>query len=312
MRLPGTQRRSFGTGALLAAVATTLLLATLVSRRFFEQPPADLPPRPPSRPAVVGPAGAAPLFRVTALEGAVEFFHGEQWYVAQAGDQLALQDVIRTRRGGRAWLRRGGTEIEVRELVDIRLEALANQTATFGVLRGGSVVANVDDSRQQLEITAAETRAFNRGIARWVVSLGPGGQVSVAAAKGSIGFAAGGQEITVAGGFESTAAPGHAPGGPEPIPQELLLSVTWPDRIAAQTPVAGKVRPSSRVKVNGVEARVRPDGTFSLPLPLEVGPNAIDVTAEDILGRKKSVGKVLHRPAPAPALEPTNEELWKR
>src|SRR5205823_2863246 len=162
------------------------------SRRFFERPPADLPPRPPSRPPVVGPAGAAPLFRVTALEGAVEFFHGEQWYVAQAGDQLALQDVIRTRRGGRAWLRRGGTEIEV------------------------------------------------------------------------------------AGGFESTAAPGRPPGGPEPIPQELLLSVTWPDRIAAETPVAGKVRPSSRVKVNGVEARVRPDGTFSLPLPLEVGPNAID------------------------------------
>jgi glucodextranase-like protein len=314
MKLPQAWRRPMSTGALLAAVTATLAGATLLSRQFFESPTRQLPPRPPTRPAAVGAAGAAALFRVAALEGPVEFLHGEKWYVAQAGDQLTLQDVIRTPRGSNALLRRGGTEIEVRESVDIRLEALANQTATFGVLRGGNVVANVEDDKQSLEITAAGTRAVNRGPARWIVSLAPSGQVSVAAAKGKVGFAAHGKEVTVGAGNESTAAPGRAPGDPEPIPEELLLSVIWPeiDHPEDSIPIAGKVRPSSRVRINGAEARVRPDGAFAVPLPVQIGPNRVDVQAEDIVGRKRTVTKVLRRPAPAPSLESTGEDLWKR
>jgi hypothetical protein len=265
----------------------------------------------------VGTAGAAVLFRVAALTGSVEFLHGDQWYVAQAGDQLTLQDVIRTPRGSTAYLRRGGTEIEVREGVDIRLEALANQTATFGVLRGGNVVASVEDGQQRLEITAADTNSSNRGPARWVVSLAPSGQVSVAAVKGAVGFAARGKEVTVGAGNESTAAPGRPPGDPEPIPEELLLSVKWPelDRASAPAgfaPLAGRVRPSSRVKVNGVEAAVHGDGSFALPVPVVIGPNRVDVHAEDILGRKKTLTRVLKRPPPSPSLESTGEELWKK
>jgi hypothetical protein len=314
MSLPDRWRRSISTGGLLAAVAATLAGATVLSRHFFEAPAREPPSRQPTRPAEVGAAGAAALFRVAALEGPVEFLHGDKWYVAQAGDQLTLQDVIRTPRGSTALLRRGGAEIEVRESVDIRLEALANQTATFGVLRGGNVMANVDGEGQRVEISALGTRAVNRGPARWVVSLAPSGRVSVAAARGQVGFSAQDKEVTVTAGTESTAAPGHAPGDPEPIPEELLLSVIWPelDRPEGIVPVAGKVRPSSRVKVNGAEALVRPDGTFSLPVPVTVGPNHVDVQAEDIMGRKKTVTRVVRRSAPAPSLESTGEELWKR
>jgi hypothetical protein len=314
MRMPDPWRRSVNTGALLAAVAATLAGATVLSRHFFETPTRALPPRQPTRPATVGAAGAATLFRVAALTGSVEFLHGDRWYVAQAGDQLTLQDVIRTPRGSTAFLRRGGTEIEVREGVDIRLEALANQTATFGVLRGGNVVASVEDGEQRLEITAADAQSSNRGPARWVVSLAPSGQVSVAAVKGAIGFTAQGEEITVPAGNESTAAPGRPPGDPEPIPEELLLSVKWPEleRPELPAPLVGRVRPSSRVKVNGVEAPVHPDGSFSVPLPLSIGPNRVDVHAEDIVGRKKTVSKVLRRPPPTPSLESTGEPLWRK
>jgi hypothetical protein len=314
MRIPARWRRSINTGALLAAVAATLAGATVLSRHFFETPTRALPPRQPTRPAVVGAAGAATLFRVAALTGSVEFLHGDKWYVAQAGDQLTLQDVIRTPRASTAFLRRGGTEIEVREGVDIRLEALANQTATFGVLRGGNVLASVEDGEQRLEITAADARSSNRGPARWVVSLAPSGQVSVAAVKGTIGFSATGKEVTVPAGSESTAAPGRPPGDPEPIPEELLLSVKWPepDRPQEPVPVGGRVGPSSRVKVNGVEAPVRADGSFSVPIPLSIGPNRIDVHAEDIVGRTRTVSKILRRPPPVPSLESTGEPLWKK
>jgi hypothetical protein len=313
MTLPEPRRRTLQTAALGAAVTATLVVATLFSRRVFEGPTRELPPRRPAHPAVVGD-GAAPVFRVAALVGEVAVLHEGQWYVAMAGDQLTLQDVIRTPRGASALLRREGTEIEVRDNVDIRLDALANRTASFGVLRGGNVVASVEDDKDRLEITAVGTRSVNRGPARWVVSLGESGQVSVAPAKGEVAFAAQGKEVLVIAGHESTAPAGRPPGDPEPIPEELLLSVVWPelDKGEARAPIAGKVRPSSRVTVNGVAAPVHGDGSFGVAVPLGVGANAVEVQAEDIAGRKKAVSKVLRRPAPAPTLETSGEDLWKR
>jgi hypothetical protein len=47
-------------------------------------------------------------------------------------------------------------------------------------------------------------------------------------------------------------------------------------------------------------------------VPLAVGPNDVEVQAEDILGRKKTVRKVLKRPAPVPTLQHADEDLWKK
>jgi hypothetical protein len=311
--MPAARRRAYNTAALAGAVAITLGVASLVSRHFFEGPSRELPPRHPHAAGLAPPAGAVPLFRVAAIEGPVEAFHNNQWYVVQAGDQLSLQDLIRTPRGSTALLRRGGTEIEVREGVDIRLDEIAAETATFGVLRG-NVVANVDDARERLQINAHETKTYNQGVARFVVRLEESGQVSVAAAKGDVRFAAQGKEVALRAGTESTALPGRAPGDPEPIPEDLLLSVIWPEleHSESDAEVSGKVRPTSRVKVNGVETPTKTDGSFSSSVPLAVGPNDVEVQAEDILGRKKTLRKVLKRPAPVPTLQHADEDLWKK
>ena len=313
MRLSPRNRRALATGALVFAVAGTLIAASIVSRQFFEGPTRAPPP---SHPPVLASALAAPtLYRVAALEGAVEVLHNGQWYVVQAGDLLPLQDVIRTNKGARAWLRRGGTEIEVREDVDVRLEALdAKQRATFDLIRGGGVMANVDDASEEVQINAGEASAVNEGIAHFVVELGPNGAVTVGAAKGKVRFAARGKAVQLTAGRESTAQLGSAPDEPQPIPEELLLSVIWPEpeHAAPSAQVAGKVGPSSRVRVNGVEAPVRPDGRFLSTVPLAVGANKVEVEARDILGRKKAVNKTVRRPPPSPTLQPTDEELWKR
>jgi hypothetical protein len=110
----------------------------------------------------------------------------------------------------------------------------------------------------------------------------------------------------------STAMPEEAPSDPEPIPQELLLSVIWPDddRIDAQARIKGRAQASSRVNVNGVETEVGADGTFRAVLPLKIGKNRVQVDAEDVLGRSKSVEKVVGRAAAKPTLEPTGQEIW--
>src|SRR5262245_44366456 len=134
MRIGG---KTLPPAAIAAIVAATLAVATLVSQRFFEHPRNEPAPRP--NEATEAAPGQAP-FRVGAIEGAVEALHNGQWYVVQAGDLLSLQDVIRTPKGSRTLLRRGTVEIEVREGVDIRLDSLAAETASFDLLRGGNVV----------------------------------------------------------------------------------------------------------------------------------------------------------------------------
>jgi hypothetical protein len=279
----------------------------LMSRRFFErrkpEAPAGL-----SRIAPVVPESDSHLFRVTALQGVVEALQNGQWYIVRPGHLLSTKDVVRTAVGARAMLRRGGVELELRDNMDLRLDDLEKETAQVGQ----QVLASVADGNEHVEITARHTKTANIGAARFVVSVSPSGKVNVAASEGSARFSAKGKEVVVSTGSVSTALPDQAPSDPEPIPQELLLSVIWPedDRVNNQARIKGRAQPSSRVNVNGVETEVESDGTFRAVVPLKIGKNHVEVNAEDILGRSKAVERVVTRAAAAPTLEPTGQEIW--
>jgi hypothetical protein len=297
--------------AILVLVVLVLVVATLVSRRFFEdrkpEMPAGLSPVAP-----VMPDNSSNLFRVAALQGEVEALQNGQWYLVRAGHLLSTKDVIRTKPGAKALLRRGSVEIELHDNMDLRLDDLEKETARVGLLRGGKVSATVGGEGEHVEITALHTKTSNVGAARFVVSVSPTGKVNVATLEGAARFAGKGKEVVVPGGSTSAALPDQAPSDPEPIPQEILLSVIWPedDRLDNQARIKGKAQPSSRVNVNGVDTEVGPDGTFRTTVPLRIGKNHVQVDAEDIVGRTKSVDRVVTRAAPAPALEPTDQELW--
>jgi hypothetical protein len=292
-------------------VAAVLGLATLLSRRFFEQHKIETPAGLTRVAPVTGEADPK-LFRVTALQGVVEALQNGQWYIVRAGHRLSAKDVVRTGVGARAILRRGSVEIELRDNMDLRLDDIEKETAKVGLLRGGKVLASIADNSGQVEITARHTKTANIGAARFVVSVSPSGKVNVATSEGSARFAGKGKEVIVSSGSVSTAMPEEAPSDPEPIPQELLLSVIWPDddRIDAHARVKGHAQASSRVNVNGVETEVDADGTFRAVLPLKIGKNRVQVDAEDVLGRSKSVEKVVTRAASPPTLEPIGQEIW--
>jgi predicted secreted protein len=295
----------------LALVAAVLALATLFSRRFFEERKPEMPAGL-SPVAPVTPESNQHLFRVTALQGDVEALQNGQWYVVRVGHLLSTKDVIRTKPGARALLRRGSVELELRDNMDLRLDDLEKETAQVGLLRGGKVSASVDGDKEHVEITALHTKTSNVGAARFVVSLSPSGKVNVATSEGAARFSGKGKEVIVPSGSTSMALPDQAPSDPEPIPQEILLSVIWPedDRLDGQAKIKGKAQPSSRVNVNGVETEVAPDGVFHATVPLKIGKNHVEVDAEDIIGRTKSVDRVVTRVPPAPTLVPANQELW--
>jgi hypothetical protein len=295
----------------LGLVVAVLVIASLMSRRFFEQRrpemPAGLSPVPP-----LTSESESKLFRVTKLQGEAEAYQNGQWYIVRAGHLLSAKDVIRTKSGARAMLRRGSVEIELRDNMDLRLDDLEKETARVGLLRGGKVSASVAGTNEHVEITARHTKTSNVGAARFVVSVSPTGKVNVATSEGAAKFSGKGKEVIVPGGSVSTALPDQAPGDPETIPEQLLLSVIWPedDRVGSQAKVKGKAQPSSRVNVNGVETDVGPDGTFQSTVPLRIGKNHVQVEAEDIAGRSKTVDRVVTRPAPPPTLETSDQELW--
>ena len=57
-------------------------------------------------------------------------------------------------------------------------------------------------------------------------------------------------------------------------------SVVRSDRVLLH----GVTSPDAIVSVNGVILEVQPDGTFELTLPLEPGPNIVDIVASDLEG----------------------------
>lgn len=306
--------RKLGTTVLVASGLLALGAAAVVSRRFLNSRPlpstasAPAPVAPPVRPSDEA------LFRVTAATGTVEAQRGGLWLPIKKGDTLTRSDVVRTAAGGRAVLSlSAGTEIELRERVEIELDRLARGTTVD--LRRGKLVARVSGS-DGLEITSRDTRTANEGPAHFVVLSDERGRVSVAALSGKAKFTAGGKSLTLPEGTQSSSEGGAAPSDPERIPEEVLLDVVWPAAEqrhgASETEVQGRAAPSSVVTVNGAPATVGADGHFTATVPLRTGKNTVDVAAEDLSGRTRQTSATLLRHGAPPVLTPEATDLWKK
>ncbi|MEP6653848.1 MAG: hypothetical protein ABJA82_10835 [Myxococcales bacterium] len=320
---PRRARRTilFGSLALLLLCALTVV-AVRLSRRVGERNSA----RPlveasgPGHGAGGGAQTAAPevdsrIFQVTEATGRVEAQRDGKWTLVVSGDVLTQDDLVRTG-VGRAILRRGATEVELRDRVEIRLENISRAGTSLD-LRRGRVVAHVGRSGGSVAITAARTRTANEGDApaRFVVTADERGRVSVATTEGLVRFEAAGRAVKVAAGSSARAAPGQQPSDPEKISEDIFLTVAWPtgERREEKVPVSGQTDPGATVRVNGKQAEVDGTGHFVAAVPVRVGANPIEVEAEDVSGRIKrdraEVHKISTKP---PGLAPVPTELWHK
>jgi hypothetical protein len=300
--------------ALVTVLVAALLEATYVSSRLFQRPRRWATSAGRSAAPDLGAEGGS--FAVIAADGEVRAFRAGKWIPVKQGDHLTRDDYLRTSAGGHAVLRfSAGSEVELREKVEIRLDRLTAAGATVD-LRRGKVVARVTAAGDALAITARDTRTSTEGPAHFVVMTNEQGQVSVAALKGSARFAAAGKTVTVPEGSETRSKPGQPPEDPERIPEEVLLQVVWPagERQRAETTsVQGRVGLDAMVTVNGARTPVGPDGRFTAEVPLRDGPNLLEVETEDMTGRtRKESTTLVRRPARPPKLTPEPAELWKK
>jgi hypothetical protein len=306
-------------------IGVALLGANRLSSLLFERP-IPLPAAAPVSTAVAAPFGGAPisdlgggaaevanLFRLVTAQGQVETYRDGQWSPIPRGDLLRSPDVVRTSSGARAVLSLGpSTEIELKENVEIRLDRLSKNEVSVDLLRG-KVFARVPRAGDHLTVTASDTRASNEGPTHFIVKADESGRVSVAATEGSVRFISGGKEVLVRQGSESRAERGTIPADPERIPEEILLSVVWPqgEWHTAKAPISGTASPSSAMTINGASVSVGADGRFSASVPLRPGANEVHVEAEDLTGRRTAHTSTLMRSPPQrPELTPVPSPLW--
>jgi len=88
---------------------------------------------------------------------------------------------------------------------------------------------------------------------------------------------------------------------PDTTPPALQVTAPLDGATLAETSavVTGTTEPGAIVSVNGELAQVRPDGSFSLRVPLTVGPNTIRVNASDVAGNSAQVS------VPVTVIDPT-------
>jgi hypothetical protein len=321
---PWRTRLTLAAGAI--AVALLTLVAVRMSRPSARRPVVMGGPASARRPPTAEgtaihlerpPEVESHIFQVAEATGRVEAHRGGRWVLISRGDVLTQDDVVRTS-NGRALLKIGlGTEIELRDRVEVRLDSISRAGASLD-LRRGKLVARVGRADSNLIVTAANTRTVNdrSAPARFVVLADDHGQVTVAATEGAARFESAGHVVVVPAGQITRAEAGQAPADPETIAEEIFLTVTWPTKESRdddRIPIGGRVDPRSLVRVNGVPAEPDANGRFAAAVPVHDGSNPVEVEVEEISGRiRVERGEVRKIPTRPPELEPVKTELWTR
>jgi hypothetical protein len=215
---------------------------------------------------------------------------GGEWAPLQAGDLLAVDDVIRTGDDGTVSLDVGGVaSVTVDPGSQISVPAL---TRTLGriALEQGRVAARVA-GRGAFGVTVpdSDTLARTERGAFAVIASGEG-EATIAATEGEVEVSAADTEVTVAAGEQTQVRAGGPPAAPQAIPASLFLKVERQGRVgrSRQVELRGTTAPGAVIRVNGVRVVVSETGAFTAAVPLEEGDNRVAVESLDVAGRRES------------------------
>ncbi|WP_375758594.1 FecR domain-containing protein [Corallococcus exercitus] len=270
---------------------------------FLRETPAPLPPAPPPR-AVVTPATAKKAVELvlSQFDGNVEVRHGEgAWEPARKDMPLRPTDVVRTGRGAWAVVLNGesvelrmesDTEISVEQLSDELSKVLLSSGLATATVRGRPNVRHTFILKAKNGDAEAST---SQGT--FTMTNNGKGTVSVGTREGDVKLTGKeGKFVIVRAGQRSIVRPGQAPTEPAPIPSTVFLKMEWPAGKTQRKPevaVTGRTDPGSRVMVDGVSVPTEEDGSFTLNVPLNAGPNTVKVSAVGVGGARQDAQREL-------------------
>ncbi|RKH53565.1 hypothetical protein D7X55_01875 [Corallococcus sp. AB049A] len=280
---------------------------------FLREPPAPLPPPEPPRVATPVEVKKAVELVLSSFEGSVDVKHGEAgaWMPATKDMPLRPTDVVRTGRGSWAVVLNGEavelrmeaeTEVSVAELSDQLSEFLLNNGMATATVRGRPNVRHTFI----LKAKGAEAEA-STAQGTFTMSNNGKGTVSVGTRDGDVKLSdKEGRYVIVRAGQQSIVRPGQGPSKPAPIPSTVFLKMEWPaaKQTKGEVVIAGRTDPGSRVMVAGASVPTDEEGRFKLTLPLNQGPNPIQVSAMGVGGAHQTEQQVLTFETPPPPKPP--------
>jgi hypothetical protein len=274
--------------------------------------PAAMPATPRAAPAPPPAPVAAPAFVLADVVGDVSVRRNGVWTSAKAGDSLAQAEAIKTAPDGRATLRSGGDdELVLQPRVELEV-GLLGRTVTELTLTRGKVRAAPAAGSERFQITSFGARASAPAGTHFTVFADARGAVTVASDDGEVKVLARDREVTLKTRESTYVPPGQEPGAPTTIPDAVFVTVAWPEGElhARSATLRGRTRPGTQVSVNGEDAPVAADGTFTAQVPLADGRNPVRVIAESIDGKQAERTGALHADTKGPPLEADPNRLY--
>jgi len=267
------------TGAVVA-IAASLLLALVLFRFFPSQEEKDADPLPTSKPISV---------KIGKVTGRVERLRqDETWTPAREGEDIALDERVRTGDDGTAVLNVGGQSTITLQPKTEASVAKLTETVSQLRLQKGRVRAVTEEGRSVEVLTgSSDVRVDSTGASDFVAMADGLGGLVVASREGKVRLTALGASVDVAPGQQSSASRESAPTQPSPIPSTLFLKLlpVAAEAKSADTTITVKTQRGSRVRVNGVDVGIATGETMDVPVHLEPGENRILIEVEDLTGR---------------------------
>lgn len=294
----------------LAAVVVLLGAGVLAYPRIFgdrSTPQASAPTRADAgvapSPAIDATVAVA-VVAIRATNGTVERRVGDDdlWQPVEVGEELAIDDVIRTGADGALVLAVGAAEVRLDPDSTIGVAQLERAVTRLRI-DDGRVAAVVPPGGGGLGIAVGEGGAVaetDEGEFS-VLSTGDGG-ATVASTAGEVKVTSAGKTVAVPAGRQTRVAKGAAPTAPRAIPTSLFLKVKSSRKVLQKTTysVRGETSPGAVISVNGVKVQVDENGEFVSVVTLREGKNEVTVRGRDATGRtqRSTVGLVVDTKGP--------------
>ncbi|MCG8417783.1 MAG: hypothetical protein MJE77_07550 [Proteobacteria bacterium] len=247
-----------------------------------------------------------PGFLVTAVEGAAKRRQGGAWRPLRSGEELAIDDAIRTGERGHVSLKVGAARVELDADAEIVVTQIAEAVSWVELGRGrveasvpgdgamavGVVVAGTDSTAQTSDGEFAVLKTGQR-------------QATVAVKQGRVALTGRNATISVAAGKQAVLRHGQPPAQLTSIPPSLFLKIARHHRVqrARHYVIRGRTAPGSVISVNGVPVPVSEVGEFTARVGLREGDNQIRVEGRDALGRRAHTTTDVTRDSTAPEVE---------
>lgn len=211
------------------------------------------------------------------------------------GVVLEADSLVVTGQASRAYLEIGD-EMEIRIDPESAVQVTAHEDEAVTLeLEGGKLQATVRPGATSLRVGNRDRYVLTTDGA-FEMGVGEDGTLLVEVSEGTAMTS--GMELVppqISAGEQATVAPDGS-ARVQPIPEELLLAVAWPEQHRTRDPmtrIAGETAPGARVRIDGgsrvVQVTAGTDGRFEAEVELVAGKSAVRVESVDQLGNTNAV-----------------------